>query len=157
MAGLRLSSVVAGLVPATHVFTSLYLRRAASELGFAAAAGIWMTPTASLDRLRVDRRAGAAGDDERRPAEEELVDAVPLAVLGQLLEIEDLAHAQPHGRDHHPVPWLVRLGGLVRPHLDAPGVRADRRDLLVLAPVAILELHAGRVAARVAAPFLLAQ
>src|ERR1700675_2751568 len=58
-------------------------------------------------RLRVDRRAGAAGDDERRAAEEEIVDAVLVAILGKFLEIEDLTHAQPHGRDHHPVPWLV--------------------------------------------------
>src|SRR5262245_51658187 len=114
-----------------------------------------MTPSGSLDGLRVDRRAGAAGDDQRRAAEEELVDAVLLAVLGQLLEIENLAHAQAHGRDHHPVPRLVRLGGLVRPHLDAPGVGADRRDLLVLAPVAVLDLHAWRVAASIAAPSLL--
>src|SRR5467141_873864 len=114
-----------------------------------------MTPAVSLNRLRIDRRAGAAGDDERRTAEEELVDAVLLAVLGELLEIEDLAHAQAHGRDHHPVPRLVRLGGLVRPHLDAPGVGADRRDLLVLAPVAVLEPDAGRVAARIAAPHAL--
>src|SRR5206468_3346122 len=43
----------------------------------------YMTPAASLDRLRVDRRASAAGDQQRRPAEEELVDAVLGAVLGQ--------------------------------------------------------------------------
>src|SRR5262252_3971251 len=157
MAGLRLSSVVAGLVPATHVFTSLYLRRAATELRFAAAARIWLTPTASLDRLRIDRRAGAAGDDQRRPAEEEFVDAVVGAILRQILEIEDFAHAQPHGRNHHPVPRLVCLRGLVRPHLDAPGIRADGGDLFVLAPIAILELDAGRVAAGVPAPFLLCE
>src|SRR5215467_12358047 len=105
--------------------------------------------------LRVDRRAGAAGDDQRRAAEEELVGAVLGAVLGQLLEIEDLAHAQAHGRDHHPVPRLVGFLGLVRPHLDAPGVGADRGDLLVLAPVAVLELDARRVAAGIAAPLAL--
>src|ERR1051325_6616807 len=110
-----------------------------------------------FNSLRVDRRAGAAGDDQRRAAEEELVGAVVGAVLGQLLEIEDLAHAQAHGRDHHPVPRLVRLGGLVRPHLHAPGVGADRRNLLVLAPVAVLELDARRVAAGIAAPLLLLQ
>src|SRR5580658_10885290 len=66
-----------------------------------------VAPTASFYRLRVDRRAGAAGDDERRAAEEEFVDAVLVAILGKFLEIEDLTHAQPHGRDHHPVPWLV--------------------------------------------------
>src|SRR5262245_21805211 len=116
-----------------------------------------MTPTASLDRLRIDRRAGAAGDQQRRAAEEELVDAVGLAIIGQFLEIEDLAHAQPHGRDHHPVPRLVGLGGLVRAHLHAPSVGADRGDPLVLAPVAILELHPGGVAAGVAAPLLFLQ
>src|SRR5882724_3720981 len=111
-----------------------------------------MTPSVSLDRLRVDRRASAAGDEERRAAEEELVDAVPGAVLGQLLEIEDLAHTQAHRRDHHPVPRLVRLFGLVRAYFDAPGVGADRGHLLVLAPVAVFEFDAGRVAAGVAAP-----
>ena len=35
-----------------------------------------------LDGLRIDRRAGAAGDDQRRAAEEKLVDAV----LGAILE-----------------------------------------------------------------------
>src|SRR4051794_4867130 len=113
-----------------------------------------MTPTASLDRLRIDWRAGGAGDDQRRPTEEELIDAVILAVLGQLLEIENLAHAKSHRRDDHPMPRLVRFGRLVRPHLDAPGVGADRGDLFLLAPVAVLEFHAGRIAAGVAAPFL---
>src|SRR5262249_49560528 len=106
-------------------------------------------------RLRVDRRAGAAGDDQRRAAEEELVDAVFGTVFGELLEIENLAHAQPHGRDHHPVPWLIGLRGLVRPYLDSPSVGADRGDLLVLTPVAVLELDARRVAAGIAAPLLL--
>src|SRR5262245_66678072 len=59
--------------------------------------------TISLDRLRIDRGAGAAGDDQGRTAEEEFIDAVGRAVLRQLLEIEDLAHAQAHSRDHHPV------------------------------------------------------
>src|SRR5262245_50212177 len=39
-----------------------------------------MIATRSLDRLRIDRRPRAAGDDQRRAAEEELVDAVLLAV-----------------------------------------------------------------------------
>src|SRR5262249_41507816 len=111
----------------------------------------------SLYRLRIDRRTGAAGDDQRRTAEKELVNAVRFAVLGELLEVKDLPHAQPHGRDHHPVPWLVGLRGFVRTHLDAPGIGADRRDLLGLAPVAVLELHARRIASRIATPFLLRQ
>src|SRR5580700_5165178 len=98
-------------------------------------------------RLRVDRRAGAAGDDQRRAAEKEFVDAVLVAILGELLEIENLAHAQAHGRDHHPVPRLVGFRGLVRSHLDTPGVGADRRDLLFLAPITVLEFYARRVTA----------
>src|SRR5580704_13456135 len=109
-----------------------------------------------FDRLRVDRRAGAAGDDERRTAEEEFVDAVLVAILGEFLEVEDLTHAQPHGRDHHPVPRLVGFRGFIRPHLDAPGIGADRRDFFFLAPVAVLELDARRVAAGITAPLLLA-
>src|SRR5262249_54011203 len=126
-------------------------RRRGQMMGFAA-----LNPSydMSFDRLRIDRRARAARDDQRRTAEEELVDAVLLAVLGELLEIEDLAHAQAHGRDHDPVPRLIGIPSLVRSHLDAPGVGADRGDLLLLAPVAVLELDAGRVAARIAAPIL---
>src|SRR5580704_16245941 len=111
-----------------------------------------MTASRSLNRLRIDRRTGAAGDDERRTAEEKLVDTVLVAILGELLEIENFAHAKSHRRDHHPVPRLVGLGGLVRPDLDTPGVGADRRDFLVLAPVAVLEFHAGCIAAGIAAP-----
>src|ERR1700722_17178860 len=110
----------------------------------------------SFYRLRVDRRAGAAGDDERRAAEEEFVDAVLVAILGEFLEIENLAHAQPHGRDHHPVPRLIGFAGFIGPHLDTPGVGADRRDLFLLAPIAVLELHTRRVTASIAAPLLLA-
>src|SRR6476660_5093738 len=53
------------------------------------------------------------------------------------------------------MPGLVHLVGLVRPVLDAPRVGADRRDLLFLAPIAILEFYARRIAAGIAAPFLL--
>src|SRR3569623_798950 len=114
-----------------------------------------MTAMRSLYRMRIDRASGTAGDDQRRTAEEELVDAVVMAVLRELLEIEDLAHAKAHGRDDDPVPGLVGVARFVRPHLDAPGVGADRGDLLVLAPVAVLELDARRVAAGIAAPVVL--
>src|SRR5947209_1720779 len=109
----------------------------------------------SFDRLRVDRAPRSAGDDQRRAAEEELVDLVLRAILGELLEIENLAHAEAHRRDHHPVPRLVRVLGFVRAHLAAPGVGDDRGDLVLMAPVAVLELHARRVPARVAAPVVL--
>src|SRR5262245_21650819 len=58
--------------------------------------------TSLLDCLRVDRRSGGAGDDQRRAAEEEFVDAVALAVLGELVEIEDVAHAADDWCEHHP-------------------------------------------------------
>src|SRR5208282_5812754 len=53
--------------------------------GFAALATLPLQGRVSLfDRLRVDRRAGAAGDDERRAAEEKLVDAVVVTILREL-------------------------------------------------------------------------
>ena len=100
----------------------------------------------------IDGRAGAAGNDQRRAAEEELVDLVLGAVLGQLLQIEHLAHVEAHGRDHHPVPGLVDVRGLVGPHLHAPGVGAHAGHLLLVQPVAALELEARRIAAGIAAP-----
>src|SRR5580658_2910938 len=123
------------------------LQRRTAPPGFAALAALPLQGRARLfNRLRIDRRAGAAGDDERRAAEEEFVDAVLVAILGEFLEIKNFAHAQPHGRDHHPVPRLVGFRGLVRPHLDAPGVGADRRELFLLAPIAVLEFDARRIA-----------
>src|SRR5882672_12214077 len=108
---------------------------------------------ALLDRLGIDRRAGAPGDHQRRRAKKELVDAVGGAVLGELFEIEDLAVHDPDRRDRDPVPGLedvrpARVGS----HLDPPGVAADRGDLLAVDPVERLERQARRVAARVAAP-----
>src|SRR6185437_1746954 len=57
-----------------------------------------------LNRLRIDRRAGAAGDDERRAAKEKLIDAVIGAIVGEFLKIKDFAHAEAHRRDDDPVP-----------------------------------------------------
>src|SRR5208282_6733257 len=102
---------MAGLVPAIHATSKRY--------GPPGQTREWRR-LALLDRLRIERRAGAAGDDQRRAAKEKLVDAVVGAILGQLLDVEHLAHGEPHGRDHHPVPGLVDFLGLVRPHLDAP-------------------------------------
>src|SRR5262252_2184632 len=109
---------------------------------------------ALLDGLRIDRRSCSARDDQRRAAEEELIDTVLFAVLGKLLEIENFAHAQTHGRDNHPMPGLIGFGRFIGPDFHAPGVCADRGDLLLLAPVTVLELDAWCVAAREAAPFL---
>src|SRR5213594_1391839 len=76
---------------------------------------------ALLDRLGIDRRAGPAGDHQRRRAEEELVDAVGGAVLGELLQIEDLTVHDPDRGDRDPVPGLEDIGpGVVGTHLDPP-------------------------------------
>src|SRR5262249_3138082 len=110
-----------------------------------------------LNRLRVDRRTGPAGDNQRWATEEKLINSVLVAILSEFLEIENLAHAQAHSRDNHPVPGLVGFDGFVRTHLDAPGVGANRGNLLFLAPITVLELDAGRVAARIAAPVFLSE
>src|SRR5437870_3557322 len=108
-----------------------------------------------LDRLWVDRRSGAPGDHQRWRAEKELVDAVGGAVLGELLQIENLAVHDPDRRDRDPVPGLEDVGpGRVGAYLDPPGVAADRGDLLGVDPVQGLEGQAGRIAARVAAPLV---
>ena len=49
-----------------------------------------MAQSSLFNRLRIDRRAGATADDERRPAEEELIHLVCRAVVGQILEIKNL-------------------------------------------------------------------
>src|SRR5262249_58677373 len=61
---------------------------------------------ASLDRQGVDRRADRTGDRDRGGDEQELVDLVGRAVVGELLEIEDLAHGHADDRDRDPVPAL---------------------------------------------------
>src|SRR6516164_474997 len=110
--------------------------------------------TVSLNRLRIDRRAGTASDDERRAAKEEFIDAVVGAIVGEFLQIKDFAHAKPHRWDDDPVPRLVGLLGLIWANFDPPGIGADRGDFFFLAPVAVFEFHAGRVAAGIAAPVL---
>src|SRR2546422_543779 len=79
----------------------------------------------SFDRERVDRRADGAGERQRRRHEEELEDAVPRAVFGQLVEREDLADQHAHVGDEDLVHGLVAVGNLVGPHLHAPRVGGD--------------------------------
>src|ERR1035437_1881995 len=55
-----------------------------------------MTASPSFDRQRIDRRADRAGDRNGRRHEHELVDLVGGAIVGELLEIEDLAHGHAH-------------------------------------------------------------
>src|SRR4029077_2073470 len=85
--------------------------------------------------------------------EHELVDLVGGAVLGEILEVEDLAHGHAHDRDGDPVPGLVDAAfGVVRTHLAAPGVARQRRKLGFRHPFQRLEGEAGRVAAGVTVP-----
>src|ERR1035441_7478829 len=81
-----------------------------------------MTASRALDRQRVDSRADRAGDRDRRRHEHELVDLVGGAIVGELLEIEDLSHGHAHDRDRDPVPGLVdALLALVAPDFGASG------------------------------------
>src|SRR6185503_9401592 len=61
----------------------------------------------SFDRQRIDRRANRAGNRDCRRDEQEFVSLVGGAVVGQLLELEDLAHGHAHDRDRDPVPGLI--------------------------------------------------
>src|SRR5467141_4121924 len=107
----------------------------------------------SLDPEWIGRRAYRAGDRDRRRDEHELVDLVGQAVLGQILEIEYLAHGHAHDRDGDPVPGLVDAAfGVVRPHLAAPSVARKRGQLGARDPLERLEGKAGRVAAGIAVP-----
>src|SRR5207244_11639953 len=108
--------------------------------------------------LGVDRRAGAAGEDQRGVAEEELVDAVGRAICGELFEVEDLVVDDADRGYSDAVPGLehVRLG-VVRADLDPPGVAADARDLSAMDPVQRLEGQARRGTAGIATPLALPQ
>jgi hypothetical protein len=55
------------------------------------------------------------------------------------------------------MPRLVRRVCLIWPDLAAPGVGADRGDILVLKPVAGFERQAGRIAGSVSVPVLLGE
>ena len=52
--------------------------------------------------------------------------------------------------------WLSSLVSF-GPYFDAPGVGADRRNPLVLAPIAVFESDAGSIAASVGAPLAFRQ
>src|SRR6266508_621984 len=110
-------------------------------------------PRTSLDRQRVGRRADRAGDRDRGSDEQELVDFILGAVLGEVGQVEDLAHGQAHDRDGDPVPRLIDTGlGLVGPHFAAPGIARERGDLVAINPFQRLEGESRRVAARIAVP-----
>src|SRR5262249_15640644 len=49
-----------------------------------------------FDRQRIGGRADGARDRDRGPDEQELVDAILGAIFGEIRDVEDLAHGQPH-------------------------------------------------------------
>src|SRR5712692_5565213 len=112
----------------------------------------------SRDGERVHRRADGAGERQRRRHEEELVDARVRAVLGQLVEREDLADQHAHVGDEDLVDWLVAVGNLVGAYFHAPGVGGDRRQLVIVEPADARKRESRRIAAGVVtpAPLLLA-
>src|SRR3954469_4780540 len=124
--------------------------RRAWTRSFPLAAFSWKT---SFGGESVVGRADCAGDRDRGRDEHELVDAVLGAVLGELGDVENLAHGHTHDRNRDPVPGLVdaRLG-FVRPHLAAPGVGGERGELGALDPGERLEGEARSVAAGIAVP-----
>src|SRR3954470_12661600 len=136
----RMASTVA------RTFESSAARKAASRprlryraICAAPKCGLEVDRKGLLDGLRVDRRAGTARQVQRRRGEKEFVDLVAVAILGEFLQIEDLPHRNADRGDHHPVPWLVGVPGLVRTHLASPGIRTDRRNVLFADPVTRLE------------------
>src|SRR3954465_1989220 len=107
----------------------------------------------SLNRKGVGGRSYCSGDRNRRRHEQELVDLVGEAILGEILQVEDLAHGHAHDRDGDPVPGLVDAGlAFVGAHLATPGVARQRGELRALDPLERFEREAGRVAAGIAVP-----
>ena len=66
---------------------------------------------------------------ERGSAEHELIRPVGGAILGQGVEIEDLAEPQAHVDDEDDVQGLGYVGRLVGPNLETPGVAGDSGDV----------------------------
>src|SRR5262249_15678032 len=94
-----------------------------------------------------------AGDRDRRCNEHELVNLVGSAIVGEILQIENLAHGHAHDRDRDPMPGLVDATfGVVRPYLASPGVACERRNLAASHPFERLEGRARRASAGIAVP-----
>src|SRR5215213_762653 len=106
-----------------------------------------------LNRQRIDRRSDSARDRYCRRDEQKFVHGVGGAIVGQVLDLENLAHGHAHDRDRDPVPRLVDARfRFVRPHLAAPGVACERRQLGALHPLQGFERKTGRITTRITVP-----
>src|SRR5689334_3459197 len=105
-----------------------------------------------LDGDRVDRGAHGAGHGQGGGGEEELPHAVGRAVVGEGIEVPQLADEQADVRDADLVQGLEGDVELVRPDLEAPRVGGDAGDLGVVQPGGGGERQPGRRAAGVVAP-----
>src|SRR6478752_1036562 len=125
-------------------------------------ASVWVTgycfvivnvPSLLFDRQRIDRRPHGAGNRYGRRHEQEFVDFVLLAIVGEFLQVKYLAHGHAHDWDRDPVPGLIDpLLAFVRPDFTAPRVACTRRQLRILDEIERLEREPRRIAARIAVP-----
>ena len=83
-----------------------------------------------LRRSRRDGTADRAGERQRRRREQELVDTVGRAVVGQRVEVPELPLHQPLVAQVEHVHGQHRARILARPDLEREGVGRDRRDLV---------------------------
>src|SRR6516165_11789006 len=109
--------------------------------------------SSSFDRQRIGRRTDCAGDRDRWRHEHEFVCTVGGAILGEVLDVKNLAHGHAHDRDRDPVPWLIDAAlGIVRAHFATPGVAGERGKLGAGDEFQRLESKARRIAAGIAVP-----
>ena len=87
----------------------------------------------SLYRQCIKRRADSTCDGQRRRGKQELVNAVPGAVMADRFEIPDLAERDAHMHQRNDVQRLEQVD-LVRPDLAAPGVGGDGGDVMFVQP-----------------------
>src|SRR5919201_1909222 len=102
-------------------------------------------PGRLLDRDRVERRARPVRYVQRLGGHEELVAPVVRAILGELLEVPDLAERDPEVPYQALVDREESFGGVLeRLDLDRHVVHRNRGDRLLVDPVDALERDARR-------------
>src|SRR3954447_23598304 len=97
---------------------------ASVRMTYAFGMGLASPSADSLDRDGVERGPDTARDVQRRRDEHALVDAVRRAVLGERLEVEELAEEKAHVADREHVEGDHRAPGVRAEHLDGEVVGA---------------------------------